>query len=137
MEKLVTELKLKDKVHFLGQLTDRAEIKAVFAASDLFLFPSLYDTSGIVIQEAAAFKVPSVLSRGSNVAAVICDGKNGFCTTPETTPFADLLEYLVKNPELVKKAGVEAQRTVYKHWESIISGVAERYHEIIAAYKKR
>jgi glycosyltransferase involved in cell wall biosynthesis len=137
MEILVTGLKLKDRVHFLGLLTDREEIKAVFAAADLFLFPSLYDTSGIVIQEAAAFKIPSVLSRGSNVAAVICDGKNGFCTTAEPAPFADLLEYLVKNPELVKKAGAEAQKTVYKHWESIISGVAERYHEIITAYKKR
>ena len=54
IEAYVDELKLREKVIFTGAIYDREELRVYYTAGDLFFFPSLYDTNGIVVREAAA-----------------------------------------------------------------------------------
>lgn len=63
MKELVERLGIADKVTFVGRVTDRELLKKYYAAADLFLFPSLYDTDGLVVREAAALSTPSVMLR--------------------------------------------------------------------------
>jgi glycosyltransferase involved in cell wall biosynthesis len=46
------------RAHFLGRRSG-AELAAIYASSDVFVFPSLTDTYGIVLLEAAACGLPS------------------------------------------------------------------------------
>ena len=67
-----TEKKVKGslpgKVIFTGAIHDRETLRAWNTRADLFLFPSTYDTNGIVVREAAACGLASVLIDGSCAA---------------------------------------------------------------------
>lgn len=63
---------------FTSPQYDRSVIRAWYCRGDLFLFPSTFDTNGLVVREAAACELASVLVRGSCAAEDITDGRNGF-----------------------------------------------------------
>ena len=135
MKKLVREYNLKKKVTFLGLITDRNELKNVYAASDLFVFPSTYDNAPLVMQEAAAFDVPSIVVKNSSSAENIMDGVNGFIIENTTDALIKKITQLMKEPNAIKKAGEGARKSIYHHWESIINDVYLRYIGIIKEYK--
>lgn len=63
----VDELGLTDRVRFTGHVTGEQDLYGLYENADLFVFPSLYDTSGMVVREAAAMGTPSVVDRKSVV----------------------------------------------------------------------
>jgi glycosyltransferase involved in cell wall biosynthesis len=135
MKKLATHYKIQDQVVFLGVITDRMELQNVYAASDLLVFPSVYDNSPLVLQEAAAFDIPSVVVRGSSSAEGILDGVNGFLVENDVASLAQKLGELMKNPASIKKAGEGARKTIYHPWENIVDDVYQRYVEIIREHQ--
>ncbi len=46
---------------FTGHITDPRLLNGLYAAASLFVFPSAYDTAGLVVREAAAAGTPSVV----------------------------------------------------------------------------
>ncbi|MDD6013414.1 MAG: glycosyltransferase, partial [Clostridiales bacterium] len=60
MEKYAKELGLEKECIFPGAIRDRELLRRYFCAADMFLFPSTFDTNGIVVREAAACGLPSV-----------------------------------------------------------------------------
>jgi 1,2-diacylglycerol 3-alpha-glucosyltransferase len=135
MKKLVRDYNLQDNVVFLGVITDRKELQCIFAASDLFVFPSVYDNSPLVIQEAAAFDVPSLLVRNSSSAEGIIDGFNGFLIENEAADLSKKIIELMDHRQAIKNAGEGARKSIYHPWESIIDDVYLRYIDIINAHK--
>jgi glycosyltransferase involved in cell wall biosynthesis len=126
-ERMLEERNLAKSSTFTGRISDREQLKTMFAASDLFLFPSQYDTSALVMQEAAAFGVPLVNTAGSATAFMTNDGVNGFVTDNKSEAFAERLMALMGDMDTVKKAGAEARKTIYRHWSTVIDEVEERY----------
>ena len=59
------ERKLSDRCFFTGAISDREIIRAWYGRSDLFLFPSTFDTNGLVVREAAASGTATVMIRNS------------------------------------------------------------------------
>ncbi len=136
MKVLVSEGGIDDKVTFVGVLTDREKLKSYYAAADLFLFPSLYDTDGLVAHEAAALHTPSVMAREASASAMIRDGENGFLTPNDPDAFADLLRKLAASrEELKKKTGLTASLTLARSWEDIAAEVLDRYNSILVRKK--
>jgi len=135
MKKLVRKYDLQNNVVFLGVITDRNELQKVYAASDLFVFPSIYDNSPLVIQEAAAFGVPSVVVRGSSSAESILDGVNGFLIGNTVIDLTKKIMALMHDQHAVKIAGEGARKSIYHPWESIIDDVYYRYTELIKFHK--
>jgi glycosyltransferase involved in cell wall biosynthesis len=131
----VEEYNLKNHVRFMGVITDRSELRTYYAASDLFVFPSIYDNSPLVVQEAAAFNVPAILVRGSSAAEAIHDGENGFLTDNDPSSLATLIAQLIKNPSTLRNAGEMARRTIHHPWEDIVDDVYTRYIELIRNHK--
>lgn len=135
MKKLVRKYDLQDNVVFLGVMTDRNELQKVYAASDLFVFPSVYDNSPLVIQEAAAFGVPSIVVRKSSSSESILDGVNGFLIENETGDLTRKILSLMLDQHAIKIAGEGARKSIYHPWESIIDDVFYRYTELIKFHK--
>jgi len=129
--KLTRQYKIQDQVVFLGVITDRKELQHIYAASDLLVFPSVYDNSPLVLQEAAAFDVPSVIVRNSSSAEGILDGVNGFLVENEVASLATRIRDLMKHPDAIKKAGEGARKSIYHPWEAIVDDVYQRYVELI------
>jgi 1,2-diacylglycerol 3-alpha-glucosyltransferase len=131
MEQLVYRYGIWDKVFFTGIIIDREEIKPVYARANLFLFPSLYDNAPLVMREAAAFNVPSVVVRGTTAAETVTDGENGFLIENDAEEFVDMLEALMDEPDRIEQAGLGAQQSIYLSWEDVIDTVYTRYCEIL------
>lgn len=131
----IAEYGYSDKVTFLGVEKNRERLKKIDAAADLFLFPSLYDTSPLTIREAAAVHTPSVMIGGSTTAEVITGGKNGFLTENTADSYAATLRKLIENPELIQPVAQNAAATLTRSWEDVIDEVRGRYKEIIQSYK--
>ncbi len=131
MKKLVKQYNLRETVIFLGVLTDRNELKNVYAASDLFLFPSIYDNSPLVIQEAAAFSIPSIVVKNSSSSEGMIDGVNGFLIENESESLVKKISELMKHQDVIKKVGDGARKSIYHPWEEIVDDVYQRYAEIL------
>jgi glycosyltransferase involved in cell wall biosynthesis len=136
LKDLVRKLKLDKEVIFVGKIIDRELLKGFYARADLFLFPSLYDASPLVLQEAFALSCPSLLIKGSNASEGIIDGYNGFLSENNAISYANMIEKLIKNKPLLREVGKNAQKTLYRPWEKVIDEVVERYKELIFTYKK-
>lgn len=137
MKKRVDAAGLHEYTHFAGLVLDREVLKAYYARGHLFLFPSLYDNAPLVMREAAAFRCPSVLARGSSAAEEFTEGKNVFLTEPEPEAMAAVLSRLLRQPGHVEEVGREAQRSIYVPWRGIVDTVAERYRNLIEAKAAR
>lgn len=137
LKKLVLDFQLEKAVSFLGMITDRELLKAFFARADLFLFPSLYDTGGIVIQEAAAVQSPSIVIQDSNAAEQIRDNYNGYTSLNDPQAFAQRIREIVSDREQLQQVGKHAQKTICKNWQDIVATVQRRYHEIIRFHQKK
>jgi glycosyltransferase involved in cell wall biosynthesis len=135
LKRLARKLKLTSKVHFTGLITDRKALRSIYAAADLFVFPSVQDTFPVVIREAAAFSVPSMVISGSASSGGIVDGISGFIAENQAESVARKIMELMDNPEALKLAGEGARKSIYRSWESVIDLVYMRYSEIILEWR--
>ena len=131
MKRMIRKYGLGEDVVFTGIITERDKLMNLYACSDLFVFPSVYDNAPLVMREAAAFDVPSVVVRNTSAAEGVLDNVNGFLTTNTPEELAIKIIELKHHPEAIKKAGNGARKSIYRHWESIVDEVAIRYEDII------
>lgn len=136
-KEMIAGLGLSDRVIFVGKVMDRELLQGYYLRSDLFLFPSTYDTSSLVPTEAAAHKLPTLLVRGCCTAENITDNVNGFLADETPEAFAARIEEILADPEKRKEVGEEAHRSVYRTWEQVSEEVAEQYKKVIAAYREK
>ncbi len=135
MKQMVKDRKMDNYVNFLGVIRDREVIKTFYARTDLFLFPSLYDTSPLTLREAAAFHTPVVLAKNSSATEGIIDGKNGLIAENTPEGYAAKLIEVIDHPQIIEKVGQGAFDSLYRTWEQVSDEVNERYKDIIAEYK--
>lgn len=133
--KAITEmadrLDLSDRVLLTGHITEDSLLYGLYQAASLFVFPSLYDTSGMVVREAAAMETPSVVVRDSAAAEPITDGVNGLLCTDSTEDLFRVLKDALSDPQRLCQMGKEARRTIYLSWNNIIDDVLLRYEDAI------
>lgn len=130
MEKMVSKRKLDNKVEFLGSVYERGKIKEYYAASDLFLFPSLYDNAPLVVREAAALHTPSVLVKGSTASEIVQDNINGFLIENSSKALAEKIRLLASNQDKIKEVGENASLSISYSWQSITEEVLDRYEHL-------
>ena len=128
-------LGLTGKVLFCEPIRDRERIRAWYCRADLFLFPSTFDTNGLVVREAAACALGSVLVAGSCAAEDVRDGESGFLIEENAASLAAKLETLLDEPESMRRVGEGAQREIYISWDSAVKNACERYGVVIENYR--
>lgn len=117
------------KFIFTGPVYDRNQLRAWNTRADLFLFPSTYDTNGIVVREAAACGLASVLVAGSCAAEGITHGRNGYLVEENGDAIAALLQNLTL--EDMKSVGEHAMNEIYISWHDSVICAADRYQVIL------
>lgn len=131
MKDLVTEKGLESKVCFTGNIGDRKQLTQYYAAADLFLFPSLYDNAPLVVREAAALHTPAVMAEGSTASTILTDGENGFLVKNDPADMEQKLRELMADPERVRKAGIQASKTIVRSWEDCVGEALDRYNVLL------
>lgn len=135
--KYVKKLGIYDKFVFTGVLSDRDLLQGYYLRSDLFLFPSVFDTYALVCQEAAANKLPTLYIEGSSSAECITDNENGFLCDENAESYANRIREIMSDPELLQRAGENAHKTVYRSWRQVTDEVLCKYREVIEDYKAK
>lgn len=93
-------------VSFVG-FHHKAELPNYFAASDVFVFPTLGDTYGLVVDEAMASSLPVISTTSAGeIGERIEEGFNGFTVPPrDPTALLDRMEVLAMDALLRKRMG--------------------------------
>lgn len=126
---------LREYVIWTGKILDRKELLGYFGISDLLLFPSTFDTNGLVVREAAACAKPSLLVHGSCAAEGVEDCRTGFLCMESSHSIAVTLEKIMDNKSLIKTVGKNAQEKIYISWDDAVKKAYERYHIVIDNFK--
>lgn len=121
----------KSKCIFTGPIHDREALRAWNTRADLFLFPSTYDTNGIVVREAAACALASVLIKGSCAAEGIAHDRNGFVIDEDPVSMYELLKTLSSDRDHMKSVGQNAMDEIYISWSDSVHDAYERYNIVI------
>ncbi len=74
-QRLAKRLGLAAQVHFLGE---RRAMRELYAAADILLYPSLYETFSNVCLEAAACALPSISTTMAGASELFEHGRSGF-----------------------------------------------------------
>lgn len=128
-------LGLSDKVTFHGVVSDRAALSDFYAASDLFLFPSMYDNAPLVVREAAAMGTPSVLLRKSTASEVVTDMRNGFLAENDAGDLGRKIIYLSEHRDLITAVAEDARHSIVRSWQDVVAEVLDRYDVILRQHK--
>lgn len=128
----VRECQLSDECIFTGAISDRDKLKAIFSASDLFLFPSTFDTNGIVVREAAAASLATVLIKNSCAAEGTIDRENVIQIEENADSLANIL--LNYNKDYFHKIGENAANQLYISWQQSVENAVERYKYVLEKF---
>ncbi len=142
LEKMASDLDLLDTAHspgkciFTGPVYDRNVLRAWNCRADLFLFPSTFDTNGLVVREAAACGLASVLIEDSCAAEGITDNRNGFIIQETAESMAALLKTVSKDLDHLHDVGQHAMDEIYLSWETCVADAYDRYQWVLEEKKK-
>ena len=131
IRKYCSRIGLDDKVILTGMVDNRQELQLYYEAASLLIFPSLFDTNGLVVREAAASATPSVLVQDSCAAEGIIDGETGFICFESPHSYADKIDRIIDNRDLLARVGKKAQNDIYISWEDSIKNAYDRYQIVI------
>ena len=123
------------RIRLVGHLTDENQLYGMYENADLFVFPSLYDTSGMVVHEAAAMETPSVVVRGCATAEPIRDRENGFLCEDTSDSLCQIIDMALSDPEATRQVGRTARKTIYLSWDDIANKAVDRYEMLIERHK--
>jgi glycosyltransferase involved in cell wall biosynthesis len=125
---MVRRLGIGDRVRFVG-FVPRAEVDQYYAAADLFVFSSITETQGLVVQEAMMYGLPAVAVIGGGASSGITDGANGFAVKNDPQDFAGTVRRILRDEALYARLSEGALRSVRN------SGVADMCERVLAVYR--
>lgn len=100
LEQHVHSLGLDDRVNFLGRI-DEEELRAAYAAADIFAIASIAELQSIATMEAMASGLPIVAANAVALPHLVHDGENGYLFEPGNVDdlAAKLRQVLTASPE--------------------------------------
>lgn len=130
LQALQKELKVEDIVGFVGA-KNQNELPTYYAAADVVVMPSHYESFGMVALEAMAMGTPVIASEVGGLAHLVQDGVTGFHIPPRSADaLANRLCDLLFNPELSEKLGQQAREHALTYdWRLIADRLINVYQE--------
>ncbi len=127
-------LRVAGSVDFTGWL-DEDELKAVVAAADVAVVPSVYEPFGLVALETAAIGTPLVVARTGGLAEVVRDGESGLVVPPlDAASLADAVSALLRDEVLARRVARTAREVVAREhdWAGLAGRTVEVYRRAVS-----
>jgi glycosyltransferase involved in cell wall biosynthesis len=127
---------LKSTIVDVGVLPKQEKADA-FAAADIFVMPSKFESIGLVYLEAWMCSTPVIGSYSKTLSCVINDGEDGFLIDfGDSVMLGKKIVYLLKNDVLREEMGKAGKKKVLKNytWNGITSKIEGLYKSVINNY---
>jgi glycosyltransferase involved in cell wall biosynthesis len=133
LERLTGELRLGDRVRFVGHVDGDAK-DALFATCDCFVLPSAHENFGLAVAEALAAGMPVILTPGVALAGAVAVAGAGIVVDATDTALAAALTWAAEHPavlgEMRGRAWQMARRDL--SWDTSCSRLVALYEELAA-----
>lgn len=124
------ETKCRDggQVRIIGKVSN-AELAAIMAESDLFVFPSYYEGFGLVLLEAMAAGLPVLTTTATAGPDMITEGSDGFIIPPgNLDALIGKMKFCLENRDQIEAVSANARATAERfswdaygdRWEKIL-----------------
>jgi glycosyltransferase involved in cell wall biosynthesis len=136
LQKRVEELKIKEKVKFLGGASNK-QLATYFNACDIFVLPSVErsEAFGLVQLEAMSCGKPVISTNlTTGVPYVNQHGETGIVVPPrDSEALAEAINFLLENNSIRKLYGEQARDRVYKYFtkEKMVRSMYKLYKELL------
>jgi glycosyltransferase involved in cell wall biosynthesis len=124
--------KIDKRVIFAGYIPERLK-GSYYKAADVFVFPSVGDTQGIVLLEAMKYGTPVVSVKAQGIVDIVEDGKNGLLARAEDPEdISRKIETVLNDGEIRDKITLNQKEVLEKHsWENVTDRLEEIYRNMI------
>jgi UDP-glucose:(heptosyl)LPS alpha-1,3-glucosyltransferase len=129
--KIAKKLNCLENLMFLGHVKD---IEMYYAASDIYVHPTFYDSCSLVVTESLASGLPVITTRYDGASGVIDNGIDGF-VMGDPMDYEALAEKisLFFDDEFREKASIAAREKAEKYpVEKNCEEIIEIYNEVVA-----
>ena len=113
----------------------RKDTAALYRASDIFVFPSLYEACSIAVLEAMASGLPCIVSKETGTAEVMENGVDGIIlkNPKNAVEISQKIKILAENYEIRKRIGENARKKALQYrWERM----GMEYEKLLLSYAK-
>jgi glycosyltransferase involved in cell wall biosynthesis len=129
LQAMAAEHGLQDRVRFLGWQTQE-QLRQLYSAANLFLFPSRHEGMPNAILEAMASGLPVVATRISGNEELVADSETGSLVPAEDVEsLRESLRVLLPRAELREEMGRAARRRVEQNFSW--NNVAQQYQSML------
>jgi glycosyltransferase involved in cell wall biosynthesis len=105
--------------------------------ASLFFFPSKYDNDPLVIKEAAAYQLPSLVLANTSIAQLLNNEVNGFIQKGDSQSFSARIIAILSDSKKLKAIGEEAKKTLVVSWSYTLKDLQDYYQEVLSDYDSR
>lgn len=125
---------IKSKIIFTGKITNQLILGSFYQMANLFFFPSKYDNDPLVIKEAAAYQLPSLVLANTSIAQLIMNQRNGYIHEGDSKSFANRLIEILSDSKNLKTIGEEAKKTLVVTWSETLKDLRANYQDVLSDY---
>jgi glycosyltransferase involved in cell wall biosynthesis len=120
-------------VKFAGYLTGEPLARA-YASADVFVFPSAFESFGLVLLEAMASGLPVVSSRVGGAQDLITEGISGYTfAVNDVEALVCAVEQIVREPGRLRAMGIAArQHAERQSWPHMMDELIDCYEAILS-----
>ncbi len=132
LEELIAQQGLTNLVTWVGWV-EYGSLGVYFQNADVFVFPTLEDTWGMVPLEAMVFGTAVLCSRWAGAAELVVDGESGYIFDPyKPEELAEKMRQFIDRPELIKIMGDRAKELIGKtNYQTAADGFIEVINRVI------
>ena len=133
LHRLAGDLGITERVNFVGPVPHE-RVPELYAASDLCVVPSRYESFGLVALEAMAAGLPVVATRTGGLQVTVDEGVNGYLVpTEDAEALASRLLALWADPDLCVLLGTRGLRAAQQYaWPVIADRIGCLYQALAA-----
>jgi 1,2-diacylglycerol 3-alpha-glucosyltransferase len=136
MKQLIHKYDLKKQTAFVGRVMDRVDLSSFYRLADLFLFPSLYDSSSLVQIEAASQATPTLFLDGAATADTITADVNGYLSKANPKAYSEKIIDIFSHVEDYEEVCKKTVTDLYKTWSKATDDAYQRYLYLIENKKE-